>query len=345
MTVQETLSALRAHVARPAQIGGAAAVRGEDLGRHLGISVVICTRNRVRLLGDAVESVLAQEYPSDRFELIIIDNGSSDGTGALAEQYVARAPVPVSYHVQPRLGAAFARNAGIERARGEYVAFVDDDAVTMPGWLAAYDAAIRERGAIAAGGPVDAVLERGVDPPSWWSDPQIRAIFGFDHVQPPGAGRVVEIRWPLWLGCGNSLYARRLLVEHGGFATDSGPVAHRYRMAQDTELNVRLERAGVPIHYVRDARIRHRVGAERLSRSFVCRRAYAAGMTNAAAWAMLGSTPPGAASVSQLVRAALRVVVLSEPARTSSACRLAFWLGYARQSWRRSAAQTRRTGT
>jgi glucosyl-dolichyl phosphate glucuronosyltransferase len=261
---------------------------------HRSFSVVVCTRNRARFLEATLDSVLAQEYPRDRYELVIVDNGSSDGTRALVERYLTTAPIPVSFHLEPQLGASFARNLGTERARHEYIAFLDDDTVAVPGWLAAYDAAIRGHGAVAAGGPVEPALEPGFEPPAWWSDPRIRSIFGLDHTDPDPDERVVTIRWPLWLGCCNSIYSKRLLR----FRTDCGPMGPRYRVAQDTDLNVRLERAGVPIHYVRDARIRHRITADRLSRRFLLRRAYAAGMTNAAAWALLDARS-GAAGVKQ----------------------------------------------
>jgi glycosyltransferase involved in cell wall biosynthesis len=301
--------------------------------RHRSFSVVVCTRNRAHFLGATLDSVLAQEYPRDRYELIIVDNGSSDGTRALVERYLAPAPVPLSFHLERRLGASFARNLGTERARHEYVAFLDDDTVAAPGWLAAYDTAIRGHGAVAAGGPVEPVLEPGFEPPAWWSDPRIRSIFGLDHVDPDPGERVVTIRWPLWLGGCNSIYSKRLLHDHGGFRTDCGPMGRRYRVAEDIDFNVRLERAGVPIHYVRDARIRHRVTADRLTRRFLCRRAYSAGITDAAAYALLGARPP-ATGLMQLARAALRVVSSREPARTTAACRFEYWLGYLRQNSR-----------
>lgn len=306
----------------------------EPRDAHRRFSVVVCTRNRVHFLEATLASVFAQEYPGDHYELIVVDNGSNDGTRALVEGFLTTAPVSMSFHLERRLGASFARNLGIDVARHEYVAFLDDDAVAVPGWLAAYDAAIRGHRAVAAGGPVEPVLEPGFEPPAWWSYPQVQSIFGFDHTDPSPGERVVPIRWPLWLGCCNSVYSRQLLRDHGGFRADCGPLGRRYRIAQDTDLNVRLERAGVPIHYVRDARIRHRVTADRLSRRFLWRRAYSAGITNAAAWALLDGRS-GGGSVTQLTRAALQAMASREPARTKAVCRLAYWFGYLRQSRRR----------
>jgi len=295
-------------------------------------SVVVCTRNRARLLQGTIDSVLTQNYPADRYEVIVVDNDSSDGTRALIERYLTSARVPVSYYLEPRLGSSLARNLGIERSCGDYVAFLDDDTVAMPGWLSAFDVAVREYGGIAGGGPVEPVVESGIEPPLWWRDPNIRCIFGLDHGHLNSGNRVMAIRWPLWLGACNSFYSKRLLQEHSGFRTDCGPVGTKYRVAQDVDLNVRLERSGVPIYYVCDARIKHRITADRLSRRYIWRRAYCSGVTDAHAWAMLGGRS-STAGLPRLVRAALRFLLFGEPARTTAGCEVAHRLGYLRQQW------------
>lgn len=96
---------------------------------HGLVSVVIPVRNGVRYLGEAIESVLAQERV--RVEVIVVDNGSSDGSRALAESFGA----PVRVIEETRPGAAHARNAGVRVASGEYLAFLDADDVWTPGKL------------------------------------------------------------------------------------------------------------------------------------------------------------------------------------------------------------------
>jgi len=293
-------------------------------------SVVVCTRNRAHFLEETLDSVLAQEYPKDRYELIVVDNDSSDGTRSLVERYVTSdRSIPVSYHLERRPGASFARNLGVEIARYEYVAFLDDDTIAAPEWLVGFDTAIREHEVLAAGGPVEPVLEPGVELPPWWND--VKNLFGFDHAHLYPGRRVVTIRWPLWLGACNSVYSKRLLQDYGGFRTDCGPVGRRYRVAQDVDLNVRLESAGVPIYFVSDAWIKHRVTADRLTRRYIWRRMYCAGVTDAHAWAMLGGRSD-AVSLRELGRAA-RGLLAREPARTTAGCRLAYGVGYLRKRW------------
>ena len=92
------------------------------------VSVVIPTFNRSRATSAAVESVLAQTYPN--FEIIVVDDGSTDGSGQVILQFITQKTTslhPISLVSQANQGASVARNSGISKARGEYIAFLDSD--------------------------------------------------------------------------------------------------------------------------------------------------------------------------------------------------------------------------
>ena len=93
------------------------------------VSVIIPTYNRAEYLPDAIDSVLAQTFRD--FEVIIIDDGSTDNTREIIEKYIKRYPQIIRPFYQMNSGASVARNKGIEEARGEYIAFLDSDDV----WL------------------------------------------------------------------------------------------------------------------------------------------------------------------------------------------------------------------
>ena len=99
----------------------------------ISISVVIPTYNRLHYLPATLDSVLAQTQPAD--EIIIVDDGSSDGTRAYCEQ-VAQIEPRLRYVYQDNAGPALARNRGIELAQGEFIKFVDSDDLLMPDCLA-----------------------------------------------------------------------------------------------------------------------------------------------------------------------------------------------------------------
>jgi glycosyltransferase involved in cell wall biosynthesis len=292
-------------------------------------SVAICTRNRERLLERSIASVFAQEYPPSLFELIIIDNGSTDATASVIDRCLTSAPIRTSRHVERRAGVSVSRNRAAELARFHYIAFLDDDAAATPGWLKAYDAAVRVHGATVVGGRVEPVIEDGVSVPPWWSQSDIRGLFGLDHARSLGGHPVARIRWPLWLGGGNCVYAKAVLQTAGGFRTDLGPTDRRRGMAEDIDLNVRLERAAVPLYYAHDAVIHHLVTADRLSLRAMWQRAYCAGRTDAAARAFVTGHVTHI-PVSRLLRAARGVA--RTRAWTLPLCRLAYDAGYMLQS-------------
>jgi glycosyltransferase involved in cell wall biosynthesis len=114
-------------------------------GRPL-VSVIVPTFNRATVLRDALESVVRQDVP--HVETIVVDDGSTDGTAAV----VASWPQAVHYVRQPHRGAAAARNAGVARATGRFIAFLDSDDVWLPGKMQA------ELAVFEANAGVDAVI-------------------------------------------------------------------------------------------------------------------------------------------------------------------------------------------
>lgn len=99
------------------------------------VSVVIPTHNRAKLLQKTVESLFNQNYPSDRYEIIIVDNASDDQTEELIRSMQHTAPCPLKYILKKNEGPGSARNLGILNAAGEAIAFTDSDCVADRNWL------------------------------------------------------------------------------------------------------------------------------------------------------------------------------------------------------------------
>ncbi len=86
-------------------------------------------RNGDRTLDPCLSSLVAQDYPPDRHEILVVDNASTDRTGEIIDRY------PVRHLREQRRGVSNARNQGIEEARGEIIAFIDGDCVAVSDWL------------------------------------------------------------------------------------------------------------------------------------------------------------------------------------------------------------------
>lgn len=128
-------------------------------------TVAVCTWNRAARLRRALESHAAARVPENvRWEMVVVDNGSTDETAAVLAEFATR--LPLRCVVEPRLGLSYARNAAVDAARGCYMLWTDDDVLVSPEWVAGYARAVRAwPGAVVFGGPIAPLFEP--DPPAW----------------------------------------------------------------------------------------------------------------------------------------------------------------------------------
>src|ERR1035437_2471386 len=210
------------------------------------ISVAICTRNRAKLLARAVESVLTQ-LGSDT-ELLIVDNASTDETPQIAAALAAHNPA-VRVWRETTLGIPSARNAALLNAHGRHILFFDDDELAEPGWLDAYRNFLKNPPTSNLGCVGGPYIEQHEAPTPAWLDPH----YGSFHIT-TSTGRLFEGFTP---ATGNCAYPTELVVRMGGFLP-------QLRRREDTELNVRLRKAGYEIWWLESARVRHIIPASRL---------------------------------------------------------------------------------
>jgi glucosyl-dolichyl phosphate glucuronosyltransferase len=223
--------------------------------------VVVCTRNRAALLDDLLDTATALRIPGRvDWELIVVDNGSTDGTPNVVRRYEGR--LPVRRVEEPRIGLSHARNRGVAEARGRYLCWTDDDVRLDPGWLAAYLTAFeRHPDAAVFGGRILPDIEAPT--PRWFarcSDcwPLTGVIAKRDmgndefevsllHATPYGANFAVRAE-----------EQRRFSYETGlGLMGDHGLVA------EETQLIYRIISAGGSGWWVPDSRVFHRIGPGR----------------------------------------------------------------------------------
>jgi glycosyltransferase involved in cell wall biosynthesis len=117
------------------------------------ISVVICTYNRADLLKIAIDSLLKQSLDAAEFEILIIDNNSKDTTQRVGSAY-AKNHKNVTYFLEEKVGLSHARNRGYLEAKGNYVAYADDDCNLPIDWLLNAKNVILDNDFAVLGGPV-----------------------------------------------------------------------------------------------------------------------------------------------------------------------------------------------
>lgn len=225
------------------------------------ISVLVCTRNRSRLLAEALDAILAVDDPGLPWELLIIDNGSTDDSLEVAQGVAAR-HARVRVEVEEELGLSAARNAGVRLARGEHLVFVDDDAFPEPAWLRDLVDALRTEGVLAAGGPVDPLFAGELPP--WFGASYMPYITVWDL----GPERV-ELAYNEYPRGANMAFHREAFERFGLFSHHLGRRGKSLLSCEETEFCLRIERGGGKVLYTPGARVGHRVNAERITRAWL----------------------------------------------------------------------------
>jgi glycosyltransferase involved in cell wall biosynthesis len=129
-------------------------------------TVAICTWNRAALLSRVLGRLARVRHPSGGWELLVVNNNSTDDTERVLETFEGRLPLRRAF--EPEQGLSHARNHAVKEARGDYVVWTDDDALVDEDWLAAYARAVeRHTEAAVFGGPVRPRFEG--TPPLWLS--------------------------------------------------------------------------------------------------------------------------------------------------------------------------------
>jgi glycosyltransferase involved in cell wall biosynthesis len=241
--------------------------------RAAEISVVVCTRNRSRSLVETLGAALALAARAP-WELVVVDNASTDDTLEVARAVERRHPERVRVAVEPVLGLSAARNLGVRLARGAIVAFLDDDALPAPGWLAAYAEALAEPDVLSAGGPVEPVY-RG-ELPGWLGERFLTYLSVWDRGPEPCDLRYIELPRGA-----NVAYRREAFVRVGEFDRRLGRSGRSLRSCEEIELGLRIERCGFRTRYAPGARVRHAVEAARLTPAWMIRRFAAQGFSEA----------------------------------------------------------------
>ena len=131
------------------------------------ISVILCTYNRDKYIYNVLKSVAENDFPHSEFEIVLVNNNSTDTTESECQRFVADYPdIAFRYCVEKSQGLSYARNCGIRQSAGDLLVYVDDDATVNKEYLGTYARFFAEHpDAVAAGGPILPVYE--TEEPAW----------------------------------------------------------------------------------------------------------------------------------------------------------------------------------
>ena len=228
-------------------------------------SVVVCTRNRCELLVPVLDALFALDYPSGRWELLVVDNGSTDDTLRIARDRERRRPEFVRIVEEPTLGLSTARNRGIRESRGEIVAFLDDDAFVCPDWLRVLVSALGDEGVLVAGGPVEPLFDSAL--PDWFHDRFLPYLSAWDR-----GPALHDVRYNNYPRGANIAFRSEVFERFGGFCRQLGRRGRSLLSCEEIEVCLRVDRAGGRIVYVPDAPVGHVTATDRLTPRWLARR-------------------------------------------------------------------------
>lgn len=256
----------------------------------LSATVLICTYNRAALLRQTLQS-LRRLVSARRWDVIVVDNNSTDRTRQVVDAEATDFPVPLRYLFEPRQGKSIALNAGLCHTRGDVVVFTDDDVVVTPAWLDAACAPLEKDARLAyTGGPVRPLWQS--QPPAWL-DQHRGDLWGTLAILDYGSAPFVfEARQRVPIGA-NMAVRRSLIEQIGGFHPDLGRRGQSLIGQEQAEFFARARAQGARGGYAPLMEVHHHVPAERLTKRYFRRWWYWKGVMRSRVDAMHGETELG----------------------------------------------------
>ncbi len=304
------------------------------------ISVIVATHNRRHLLERTLAAFERQDWPPEDMELLVVDNGSTDGTAQwLAARLAAGAWPQVRLLHESRPGKSHAVNRGVAHATGSLLLFTDDDVVPDTGWVGAMARAMEESGADFGVGRVLPLWEA---PPPAWLSPALYGVLAIPDNGPvrlrvaPGCNEHV-----MPIGANMALRAS-VIARIGGWRAELGKLRNTLRSGEDHEFFLRMLSARLEGVYEPSASVGHLVPADRLTRGYFRRWMRDNGRVVAALNRRYPQQVPALLGVprylwGEALRDATRALSPATAAdprqRFAVAVRLAWFAGYLRGAW------------
>jgi len=242
---------------------------------QIRFSVIFCTYNREKYIFNAMESIALQDYPRDKYEIVLVNNNSTDKTEELCKTFQEKYPeINFNYCIEKQQGLSCARNRGIKESRGELLVYVDDDATVFPGYLKAYDDFFHTYlNELVAGGPIIPHYE--VDPPEWISHYTEVLLTAYLYK----GEKIIPFKHGLFPGGGNACYRAEVFEKFGLFNVELGRKGSGLIGAEEKDFFSRLFVVGKKVWYVSGAGIYHYISEQKLTEEHFKKLTYSIGVS------------------------------------------------------------------
>lgn len=230
------------------------------------ISVAICSYNRARFIIKALDSLFNQDFDKKDFEVIVVDNNSTDNTLTVLKEYQEKHPdYNFRFYTEKQQGVAYTRNRGAKEAKGSIVAYLDDDSIAQPGWLnTIYIFFANHPEVYSTGGKIIPYFL--TDIPNWYSKYFFGLIGNFD--QGAQVKQLTGQRYP----CGaNMAFRKEVFEEIGYFNTDLGRSGKGLLANEEKDIYLRILSAGKKVYYLPSVQVLHAVEANKFDKKYVYR--------------------------------------------------------------------------
>jgi len=230
------------------------------------LSIIICTYNRHDFLKKCLESVLEQTKKSTtELEIIIVDNNSNDKTDILIKSFKKKYE-NIIYLLEKKQGLSYARNLGVHMSKGDYLAFIDDDAVINPNWLNTLLYSIQNIKAEVFGGPIYPYFENKLP---CWIDPEY-----FVRTFKKQDGYLNILKSKFGFSGGNMCIKRTVFDEIGSFNTNLGMIGDNLGLGEESDFFYRIytNLSNVKLYNLKEMSITHFEGNFKFKKEYLRKR-------------------------------------------------------------------------
>lgn len=228
------------------------------------VSVIVCTYNREVYIHETLEHLARQSVPYDAYEIIIVNNNSTDNTESIVQEFLKENPeLPASYFLELNQGHTYARNRGIEESKGDILAFIDDDAFVDVDYVKEISGFFKTKeDATAIGGRI--VPKYEVEEPKWMSRHLLPLVAALDK-----GSQVRKFQGSKFPIGANMAFRKEAFEKYGQFDVELGRRGSGLEGGDEKDMMYRLKRHHEAIYYVPGVKVDHIIPEKRLTMEYI----------------------------------------------------------------------------